>query len=134
MRLLQHSNVQYTSLTGKLRPGRGALVVTSKLLTAAFFLAVVSITSLHLYKVRSGRRFEPATLNAEPGEASLGLVRGPKITIPHIPSAFKTVGLIFYGRRSRVEILNCYLKVNSSKTDFSTLRSEPDSQCLAESG
>ena len=41
----------------------------------------------------------------------MGLVRGPKITVPDIPSAFKTIGLIFYGRRSRVEILNCYLKV-----------------------
>ncbi|KAL8910631.1 MAG: hypothetical protein Q9171_004086 [Xanthocarpia ochracea] len=36
----------------------------------------------------------------------------PVATIPVIPKHFRTVGLVFYGRRSRVEILQCYLKQN----------------------
>lgn len=31
--------------------------------------------------------------------------------IPTISKDFRTVALVFYGRRSRVEILDCYLKV-----------------------
>ena len=37
--------------------------------------------------------------------------RMPIGPIPVIPKHFRTVGLVFYGRRSRVEILDCYLKV-----------------------
>jgi len=48
-------------------------------------------------------------------ESLLGEVRGPDtIVIPQIPKNFKTVGLVFYGRKSRVEILDCYLKVEAS--------------------
>jgi len=47
-------------------------------------------------------------------EPLLGEVRGPDtIVIPHIPQNFKTVGLVFFGRKSRVEILDCYLKVKA---------------------
>jgi hypothetical protein len=47
-------------------------------------------------------------------EPLLGEVRGPDtIVIPHIPQNFKIVGLVFFGRKSRVEILDCYLKVKA---------------------
>jgi len=53
-------------------------------------------------------------------EPLLGEVRGPDtIVIPHIPQKFKTVGLVFFGRKSRVEILDCYLKVKAFR-DSST--------------
>ena len=109
------SNVQYALLSKSLRPRRRALLVITKYVAIASLLALFSVSTLHLYNVQSGQRSEPATLNAKPGEASMGLVRGPKIAIPTIPSTFKTVGLIFYGRRSRVEILDCYLKVRTSE-------------------
>ena len=47
----------------------------------------------------------------EPEEGMLGFARGPRIAVPEIPKEFQTVGVVFYGRRSRVEILDCYLKV-----------------------
>ncbi len=115
MKLSRYPNVHYKILTENLRPWRRVLIVITRLLGVASLLAFLSITTLHLYRARSGKRFEPATLNAKPGEASLGLVRGPKIAVPEIPSSFKTIGLIFYGRRSRVEILDCYLKVRCSE-------------------
>ena len=47
-----------------------------------------------------------------PKEPKLSAVRGPDdIVLPQMPSKFKTVGMVFYGRKSRVEILDCYLKV-----------------------
>lgn len=47
-------------------------------------------------------------------EPLLGVVRGPDtIVIPQIPPKFKTVALVFFGRKSRVEILDCYLKVRA---------------------
>lgn len=115
MKFSQYPNVHYTNLRENLRPWRRALIVAFKLLLITSLLAVLFITTLQLYRNRLGQNSEPATLNAEPGEASLGLVRGPKIAVPEIPLSFKTVGLVFYGRRSRVEILDCYLKVRSSK-------------------
>ncbi|KAL8766846.1 MAG: hypothetical protein Q9209_006504 [Squamulea sp. 1 TL-2023] len=42
----------------------------------------------------------------------LNHLQQPSGPIPAIPEQFRTVGLVFYGRRSRVEILNCYLKQN----------------------
>ena len=47
-----------------------------------------------------------------PEEGLLGVARGPDIIVPEIPENFQTVGVVFYGRRSRVEILDCYLKVS----------------------
>ncbi|KAI9672502.1 MAG: hypothetical protein M1817_003268 [Caeruleum heppii] len=35
-----------------------------------------------------------------------------KVTVPPLPHSFRTVGLVFYGRRDRVSILDCYLKKN----------------------
>jgi hypothetical protein len=56
-------------------------------------------------------------------EPLLGEVRGPDtIVIPEIPKEFKTVGMVFYGRKSRVEILDCYLKVKGFRD--SALRRE----------
>ncbi|KAI4201765.1 MAG: hypothetical protein LQ346_002076 [Caloplaca aetnensis] len=39
-------------------------------------------------------------------------LRQPGAPVPVIPKDFRVVGLVFYGRRSRVEILDCYLKQN----------------------
>lgn len=47
----------------------------------------------------------------DPEEGILSAARGPEILVPEIPKTFQTVGVVFYGRRSRVEILDCYLKV-----------------------
>ncbi|KAL8789439.1 MAG: hypothetical protein Q9213_001196, partial [Squamulea squamosa] len=44
--------------------------------------------------------------------APLDHLQQPGGPIPPIPKHFRTVGLVFYGRRSRVEILDCYLKQN----------------------
>lgn len=41
-------------------------------------------------------------------------LRQPGAPVPVIPKDFRVVGLVFYGRRSRVEILDCYLKVRTS--------------------
>jgi hypothetical protein len=52
-------------------------------------------------------------------EPLLGAVRGPDtIVIPQIPKRFKTVGMVFYGRKSRVEILDCYLKVEDTEIEL----------------
>ena len=134
MKSFSYANVQYASLTQNLRPGRRALHIIFKLLAVTLCLAILSITSFHLYGIQRGQHSEPATLNAEPGEASLGRVRGPGIKIPKIPSTFKTVGLIFYGRRSRAEILDCYLKVSSSQLELETTDSKSDSSFSAQSG
>ncbi|KAL8717323.1 MAG: hypothetical protein Q9225_005415 [Loekoesia sp. 1 TL-2023] len=42
----------------------------------------------------------------------LGHLQQPTAPIPVIPKDFPIIGLVFYGRRSRVEILDCYLKQN----------------------
>ena len=54
---------------------------------------------------------EPPPPPPEPEEGMLGFARGPRIAVPEIPKEFQTIGVVFYGRRSRVEILDCYLKV-----------------------
>ena len=46
-----------------------------------------------------------------PYSGHLIATRGPDIVLPEIPKDFQTVAVVFYGRRSRVEILDCYLKV-----------------------
>ena len=46
-----------------------------------------------------------------PYSGHLVATRGPDIDLPEIPKDFQTVAVVFYGRRSRVEILDCYLKV-----------------------
>ena len=52
---------------------------------------------------------------SKPDVPMLGNLRGPdNIIIPQIPKNFKTVGMVFFGRKSKVEILDCYLKVTST--------------------
>ena len=46
-----------------------------------------------------------------PYSGHLVVTRGPHIVLPEISKDFQTVAVVFYGRRSRVEILDCYLKV-----------------------
>lgn len=40
---------------------------------------------------------------------TLGPVR--EIVVPEIPKSFPVKALVFYGRRSRISILDCYLRV-----------------------
>ncbi len=44
-------------------------------------------------------------------DPQLERLRQPSAPVPAIPKEFRVVGLVFYGRRSRVEVLDCYLKV-----------------------
>lgn len=46
----------------------------------------------------------------------LGKNHGPEIHYPKIPEKFEVIAVVFYGRRTRVEILDCYLKVRSLHT------------------
>ena len=110
MKLSDYLTVKYKILTDIALPRRFSGWV-SRLLVSASLLVFFFVITFHFYRNESGQKFEPETLNAEPGEGSLGSVRGPDIAVPSIPFKFRTVGLIFYGRRSRVEILDCYLKV-----------------------
>jgi hypothetical protein len=91
--LSRYHNVHYTSLIENTSSRRRAFVFISKLLGFALFITVITVCSFLLYK------------------PTLGPHRGPEISVPHIPKDFRTVGLVFYGRRSRVSILDCYLKV-----------------------
>ncbi len=51
-------------------------------------------------------------------------LRQPSAPVPVIPQHFRVVGLVFYGRRSRVEVLDCYLKVRDTNSSlFSRARS-----------
>lgn len=69
----------------------------------------------HVYKITSVLLVVAAVI------ATICLLHNPKLEhlqqpsapIPVIPDKFRVVGLVFYGRRSRVEILDCYLKVGT---------------------
>ncbi len=43
---------------------------------------------------------------------TLGPLR--EIVVPDIPETFQVKALVFYGRRSRVSILDCYLRVSKN--------------------
>ena len=93
--LSKYHNVHYTSLVDNTSSRRRAFVFISRLLAFALFITAVVILSVLSYK------------------PTLGPQRGAEISVPHIPEDFnfRTVGLVFYGRRSRVSILDCYLRV-----------------------
>lgn len=82
----------------------------------ALFLSLFLIAGIHFSGVKrilptSDGEKPPLLPPPEPEEGMLGFARGPEIVLPEIPKSFETVGVVFYGRRSRVEILDCYLKV-----------------------
>ncbi|KAL9014100.1 MAG: hypothetical protein Q9173_001242 [Seirophora scorigena] len=94
--LPQYSNIPYTPLAPlEQHPPsrrRRLLYQLFKFLSLLLLTAAIIITSCLLYT---------------PKLSPLEQLSAP---IPVIPRDFRMVGLVFYGRRSRVEILDCYLK------------------------
>ena len=107
---------RYTPLTETSWPRRPSYVVLLKCVGLAIFVIGLLVVGLHLSGIK---QILPITKDrppppSEPEEGLLGVARGPEIIVPVIPKKFQTVGVVFYGRRSRVEILDCYLKVSLS--------------------
>lgn len=95
--LPQYSNIPYTPLAPQEQhpPSRRRRLLYQlfKFLTLLFLTAAIITTACLLYTPK------------------LSPLEQLSAHIPVIPQDFPIVGLVFYGRRSRVEILDCYLKV-----------------------
>ncbi len=89
--LPQYHYPPYTILQENIVPRRRAFGVMCKILVLGFLVTIFLILGTLLYK------------------PTLGPVR--KIVVPEIPPNFQVKALVFYGRRSRVSILDCYLRV-----------------------
>ena len=88
---------QYTRLIDDSWPRRPRYVTLIRYIGAALLVILLLIlVGFHFFGPYSGH---------------LVATRGPDIVLPEIPKDFQTVAVVFYGRRSRVEILDCYLKV-----------------------
>ncbi|KAL8730895.1 MAG: hypothetical protein Q9181_004511 [Wetmoreana brouardii] len=90
----RYSNIPYTPLADQSGPRRRSywsLLFKSFVVVAA--IALITVALRPLYNPKLDHLQQPTS-------------------IPVISKDFRTVGLVFYGRRSRVEILNCYLKQN----------------------
>jgi hypothetical protein len=59
-----------------------------------------------------------------PSQQQTKVPEAPQVSKPAHPK-IKVVGLVFYGRRDRVEILNCYLKVEFHHQPFRNLSAFP---------
>ncbi|KAI4168781.1 MAG: hypothetical protein LQ348_007435 [Seirophora lacunosa] len=96
--LPQYSNIPYTPLAPQEQhpPSRRRRLLYQlfKFLALLLLTAAIITTSCLLYT---------------PKLSPLEQLSAP---IPVMPRDFRIVGLVFYGRRSRVEILDCYLKQN----------------------
>ena len=111
------SKVRYTPLTEKPWPNRPTYLNILKYLG---FISLVTVLLLGILHVTGVKRLPlpskaPET-NEDPKEADdplLGTSRGPDIHVPDIPETFETIAVVFYGRKSRTEILDCYLKVSA---------------------
>ncbi|KAL9043907.1 MAG: hypothetical protein Q9214_002920 [Letrouitia sp. 1 TL-2023] len=108
--LPRYSNVVYTSLNEQPAKRRRYIFLLLKILVVLGLIAIAIAFSLSLHVPRLG---PPKQLIAE---------------IPTLPKEFRTVGLVFYGRRSRVEVLDCYLKQKEPWSD------EVSQQNLKENG
>ncbi|KAL8708851.1 MAG: hypothetical protein Q9220_006307 [cf. Caloplaca sp. 1 TL-2023] len=92
--LPRYHNIPYTALADQPTPQRRLVNWILKIVTVVFLIiSVIAVVCL----LRNPR---------------LGHLQQPAVPIPSIPEEFRVVGLVFYGRRSRVEILDCYLKQN----------------------
>ena len=113
------NKVRYTPLTEKPWPRRPSHAVLLKCTGLAISVILLLLAGLHLSGVKQilptagDDNIPPEDVPppSEPADDLLGPARGPEIQVPEIPKSFQTVGVVFYGRRSRVEILDCYLKV-----------------------
>lgn len=116
MLLPRWSNVRYTPLTEKPWANRQTYVNILKYLGFISLATVLLLAALHVSGVKRLPipSSEPAQ-NDDPQEEDplLGTNRGPDIHYPEIPKTFETIAVVFFGRRTRVEILDCYLKVRS---------------------
>lgn len=94
--------VRYTPLAEK--PWRRRPIyshILKWLSLATLFIAILLLVGFHF----SGLR------RILPSQRLLGVAREPENYDHALPMDFQTVGVVFYGRRSSVEILDCYLKV-----------------------
>ncbi|KAL8668499.1 MAG: hypothetical protein Q9168_006874 [Polycauliona sp. 1 TL-2023] len=95
--LPRYANIPYTPLTDRQQPTpRQRFIKGTFKILLSIALIVASITTFCLVH------------NARPLEH----LQRPLAPVPVIPKDFRTVGLVFYGRRDRVEVLDCYLKQN----------------------
>ena len=91
--LLHYSKIPSLSPRERSSPRGARRFLAFKVYTAIVVILALLLTTILLHEHR------------------LDHPRAPTKPIPVIPENFHTVGLVFYGRRSRVEILDCYLKV-----------------------
>ncbi|KAL8736559.1 MAG: hypothetical protein Q9181_002369 [Wetmoreana brouardii] len=112
------SKVRYSPLNeqSRSRRRRNLIILTFAviLVVAALFVVASHFSGLKRISLSSGDQ-SPAP--SEPGPSDpednfLSFARGPLIQVPEIPNKFPIVGVVFYGRRNRVEILECYLRRN----------------------
>ena len=89
--LLPYHNVRYTLLQDNRASRRRIFGLVCKVLAVTTFTTIILTLGFVLYK------------------PTLGPPR--QILIPTIPQKFPVKALVFYGRRSRVSILDCYLRV-----------------------
>ena len=109
------SNVRYTPLTEKPWSNRQTYISILKYLG---FISLATVLLLGVLHVSGVKRLPipsaPPAPNDDPEKEEdpmLGTNRGPEIHFPKIPETFETIAVVFYGRKDRVEILDCYLKV-----------------------
>ena len=107
--------VRYTPLGEKSWRRRLSCEYLLKCAAVAFLIVLLLVLVVYFSGVNQilpiPESEEPPPPPPEPEEGMLGFARGPRIVVPEIPEEFQTVGVVFFGRRSRVEILDCYLKV-----------------------
>ncbi|KAL8688437.1 MAG: hypothetical protein Q9218_005656, partial [Villophora microphyllina] len=90
----RYSNIPYTPLTDyPPTPRRRLSILRPVFLLSLTVIAATIVLTLFLHDSKLGRLQRP-------------------LSIPVIPRGFRVVGLVFYGRRSRIEVLNCYLQQN----------------------
>ena len=115
MLLPRWSNVQYSPLGEKPWSNRQTYINVLKYLGFISLATVLLLGVLHVSGVKRLPLPESGPVTNDDPEKEedplLGVNRGPEIHFPEIPKTFETIAVVFYGRKSRVEILDCYLKV-----------------------
>ncbi|KAJ9609654.1 hypothetical protein H2200_005982 [Cladophialophora chaetospira] len=93
-------------------PPRGKNPLNRRWLAAAFIIAscalMLLIYQLYFHEPRQSLAF-PISHSPTGSSKDLRLLEFPK---PHLQDGVKIIGLVFFGRKDRVEILRCYLERN----------------------
>ena len=89
--VLPYHDVSYTLLQESRLTRRRIVALVCKAVALVSFIITFLALGFLLYK------------------PTLGTPR--QVVVPEIPKAFPVKALVFYGRRSRVSILDCYLRV-----------------------